>query len=148
MWSKSDLTWHRITSRFWFHSTTNLLGLGMCHTASLCPSSLVRASALSAVTQLSEKVNEFLREISPMREVSFWHDFIARFLAPNSADGFVNCKPARRVRPNEINANIDNSRAFERRAKLPPPPPLPPKPKLFRVSCEEELTCLHILLMK
>lgn len=65
-----------------------------------------------------------------MREAKFWHDFIARFLAPSLGDCAANSK--QRLPPNGINANIDNNYAFQQHRAKPPPPP--PKPKLFKVS--------------
>lgn len=80
-----------------------------------------------------EKVNEFLREISPMREAAFWHDFIGRCFLPENGVGIVNLQLKPRLRRHEINANINNVNTVQSKAKLPPPP-LPPKPKLFKVS--------------
>lgn len=83
-------------------------------------------------------MNEFLREISPMREAAFWHDFIGRcFLPENGAcyeDGILNWQESKpRLRGHGINANINNNAKTVQKTKLTPPP-LPPKPKLFKVS--------------
>lgn len=101
-----------------------------------------------------EKVNEFLREISPMREAAFWHDFIGRCFLPENGtqDGIVNWQESKpRLRRHEINANINNnvhSVATSKKTKLTPPP-LPPKPKLFKVSHNlKSGSCFALMLRK
>lgn len=71
-----------------------------------------------------------------MREAAFWHNFIAHLLVTETSDyddgnGTNWIHP--RLEQYETKENIENNRVIEARVK-PRPPPLPPKPKIFKVS--------------
>lgn len=79
----------------------------------------------------SDNVNEFIAELAPMKELKFWHDFIANLLCgqktSSSTKGYDDIEFQLNPPPLVLNKKApDKQKAVRILSPIPPSPPPPP----------------------